>query len=199
MSFRFARQAHSNMKISSQSRTLLLTAALFTLAALSAYAFLWFGIKRANERASLLGNEIEVAERGEQELKAMKTLVSDTKPLREKLDGYFIPADGAVVFFESVEALGAAAGVSVSLESVSVEPLPDSALAETVRVVVRAEGQFAAVLRFLALLETTPHAGQIEQFSFVANAPDKKGSSPWRADVTIRVLKLTAPAARTPS
>ena len=183
------------MKISPQSRTLLVAAVLFTFAAFSAYGFLWLGIKNANERASLFGNEIEIAARGEQELKATKTLVSDTKPLREKLDGYFVSADGAVAFFESLETLGAVAGVSVSLESVSVEPLPDSILAEAVRVVIRAEGTFAAALRFLALVEVAPYAGQIEQFSFAVSAPEGKGANLWRADITIRVLKLTAPAA----
>lgn len=187
------------MRFSSKSTTLLIAAILFNIAALSVYAFLWLGIKGANERASELGNDIVLAVREEQELKATKTLVFDTAPLREKLDGYFVPADGAVAFFESLESLGAEAGVSVSLESVSALPLPDSPFAETVRVVLRAEGPFAAALRFLALLETAPRAGQIEQFSFTASAPEGKKGTLWRIDATLRVLKLTAPAERTAS
>jgi hypothetical protein len=173
-----------------------MTAALFTSAALSVYAFLWWGIKSANERASALGNEIESAAKQEQELKATKTVVSDTALLREKLDRYFVPADGAVAFFESLEELGAAAGVSASIESVSVEPLPDSQIAETMRIVLRAEGSFAATVRFLALLETAPRVGQVEQFSFAASAPEGKERALWRLDATLHVLKLIAPVAQ---
>ncbi len=168
-------------------------AALLNVAALSVYAFLWFGIRGAQVRVSALGNEIESAARAEQELQATKTVISDTQLLREKIDGYFVPAGGAVAFFESLEAQGAETGVSVSLESVSVEPFSDSSLVETVRVVLRAEGSFAATLRFLSLLETAPRAGQIEQFSFAVTAPEGKRGALWRADVTLRVLKLTAP------
>lgn len=187
------------MKFSSQSATLLIAAILCTIAALSVYAFLWFDIKSAHERASELGNEIEAGAKQEQEFKATKTLVSDTAPLRLKLDGYFVPAAGAVAFFESLEKQGLEAGVSVSLESVSVEPLSDSPFAETVRITLRAEGSFAAALRFLGLLEAAPRAGQIEQFSFAVRSPEDKKETTWRLDATVRVLKLTAPAAPAPS
>lgn len=187
------------MKFSSQSTTLLIVALLCTITAFSLYAFLWFGIKSANERASELGNEIEAGVKRAQEFKTTKTLVSDTAPLRLKLDGYFVPADGAVAFFESLEEQGFEAGVSVSLESISVEPPSDSPLAETVRIVLRAEGPFAATLRFLALLEAAPRAGRIEQFSFAVRNPEDKKEITWRLDATVRVLKLTAPAAHTPS
>lgn len=175
----------------------MIVAALCNVVALSVYGFLWWGIKSANEHASELGNEIESATKQEQEITAMKTLAADTAPLREKLDGYFMPSGGAVAFFESLESQGALVGVSVSLESVSVEPLSDSQIAETVRVVVRAEGSFASALRFLALLETAPRAGQVEQFSFAANAPEGTEGTVWRLDATLRILRLIAPAAHT--
>lgn len=182
---------------SSKSKTLFIAAVLLNVVAAAAYSFLWFGIKAANERFSRLGEEIELADKQKKELVLVRALVSDTAQLRAKLDSYFISNDGAVSFFESLEAQGNATGASVSIESISVLPVSDSSPFESIRIVARAEGSFAAVLRSLALFEMTPRAAWIEQVSFgVRDLEMKTRASLWRADVTIRVLKLKAPAAQ---
>ncbi|MEK7207916.1 MAG: hypothetical protein AAB699_00015 [Patescibacteria group bacterium] len=171
-----------------KTRIFLVIAAAAALAAAGACVFLFVQIKEKNERVSALHNEIELAAREEQVLAGQKTLLRDTAKLREELRRYFVSPDGAVAFFELLESVGARAGVTVSIESVEAEARAETSRVEELTLVLSAVGRWEDTLRFLGLLELMPLRLSIVQTALAR--VEGAHASLWRADLSLRVLKL---------
>ena len=167
----------------STSKRLLLLTALLSAGAAVLFGFLFFQIKSANERASELQNGIELQEKQESARKSVKAAVTETAALREKLNTFAVPKEGAAEFLELLESAARRIGVVPSILSASEEPMPDSDKYENLRVILTASGAWEGVVRFLGALESVPYEAAVEQALL---SHTEKGN--WRIDATIRVL-----------
>lgn len=175
--------------INKTSRNHLLVAALLALAAATVYGVFFAQVKEKNEHISALTNAIAQSAEQEQRLLSVKALVFETAPLREKLAGYRIAKDDAVSFITGLETLGRETNVSVTIASVEVAPRTAEGV-ENLRLVVRFEGSWSDVVRYLGLLELLPLEGRVEQALIARkSAGDEKNPSLWRGDATLLMLK----------
>lgn len=179
------------MRLQSNSRKILIAAASFAALAAFTYGALFWGLKKKNERVSVLINQIEQNAEQETALTSLKKFVAETATLREKLPGYRVSADGTASFIETLEALGRETGAAVAIESVERVKRPASDTAEDLRLAIHFEGGWQTVVRFLGLLELLPSEIKIEQafLSRKAALGEKTASSLWRGDVTLLALK----------
>lgn len=177
----------------SKSKKYLFTAALFALAAAVLYSFLFLQIKQKNRHISALLHTIEQSATEEQRLVSLKMLVSETVSMREKLGSYRVAKDDAVAFISELEALGREIGLAVTTISVEVSPREGAHDgSENLRLVLRFEGGWGDVVRYLGLLELLPVEGSIEQALLTRKSTEDKASpSLWRGDATLVVLKET--------
>lgn len=174
--------------VTRKTKRLLLVAALCNLAAAAAFALLFWQVRVKNERVSDLVNQIELQAKQEQALESARTLLLGTAGLRESLGAYFVPKDGTVAFLEALEELGRRSGVLPAVTSVEQEPFSGKQ-AQKLKVAVRGEGSWPAVLRFVGLVELYPAGSRVEQLAISRFSPGGSSTGPWRADVILRVLQ----------
>lgn len=171
------------------TKFLLTLAAALAAAALIAYTLLWFLFVGEQGRAVALAgklNEVEQARAGDASL---ATLLSETAPKRALADALFVGANGAVGFLKELEQVGASTGVKTTVVKVAKKEGEETALAgaglETLTVAIEAEGGFAGVHRFLALVERLPRPIILSRVSF---AQGEKGA--WNGVFELEVLKI---------
>lgn len=155
------------------SKILALFACIAVLLAAFLYGALWAIFIR--ERAALTTEASArsglVARRTENS--GLETLLAETAAKRAAVDALFVEAGGAPAFLEALERAGMEAGVRTTVVNVvqsggdtgDVERRARAGIGE-ISVTLEGEGDFAAVLRFLALLEAFPRPATLARASF---------------------------------
>lgn len=113
----------------------------------------------------------------------LKKGLSDTVAAQKSLDSYFISQDDFVPFVEKIEALGAHAGVALTVESAA---LTDSN--RTLALTLFATGTFEQALYFLSLLESFPSKITFERAwvaKSAANREPQTARAPWEGRFTV--------------
>ncbi len=177
----------STQTIGKKSKELLLITLLLNIAAFGWYGFLFAEIKAKNERISDLVNRIEAESAAGDTLSSQKMLAVETSALREKLFGYSVAREGAVSFIELLEATGNEVGAHIIIESVSTKERADFPQVEDLRFALAVTGTWPAVVRLLGLFELLPYEMRVEQA--VLSKVGSSGGDPWRADLSLTVLK----------
>lgn len=165
---------------------LLIVILLLNISAGGCYIFLFREIKAKNEHISGLVNQIEAEANKENMQNSMKTLIVETAPLREKLDGYVIGQESAVSFLELLERIGSDVGAAVDIESVGEDELQQGEF-ESLRLMLKVNGEWSEVVRFLGLLELLPVEGKVKQVT--VSRSDGENEEPWQGALTFIVLK----------
>lgn len=112
-------------------------------------------------------------------LKSLETLLNKAAPERKELDTHFATRENAVPFLDTIENLARRAGANP--EVISIDETPDK---NSLIVIVRAEGSWSAVYKFLRLLENSPY-----ELEFIAADISKKPeSADWEASFKIKLL-----------
>lgn len=157
--------------------------------ALIAYALLWFFFVGEQERAAVLAGKLTDAEQARIGDASLKTLLSETAQKRARADALFVGRDGAVAFLKELEQVGVSAGVKTTVVKVAKKEGEETTLVgaglETLTVAIEAEGGFAGVHRFLALVERLPRPITLSRVSF---AQGEKGG--WNGVFELEVLKI---------
>lgn len=113
------------------------------------------------------------------ELKSLDTLLKNAEAERKELDTHFATRENVVPFLDSIEDLARRAGASP--EVVSIDETPDK---NSLFVIIRAEGSWSAVYKFLELLENSAY-----ELEFIAADIGKKPeSADWEASFKIKLL-----------
>ena len=139
------------MKLSkTQIRTVV--AAIVALAFLGAYATLFMVIKNKNNRISELRNQVDIEIRKDQRLHSIKQLIADLDKDIEQIDTYFVSEDGVVDFLERLESVGSTSGISVGVNSVSVnEGVGNNLPYEFLRVEFVSRGTWRSIVQLISL------------------------------------------------
>jgi hypothetical protein len=153
------------------------------------YVFLFNTIKTNATEASLLSNQLDLEVRRDQRLRSIKQLTTDLSEELALVDALLVPKDGVVTFLEHIEDLGRSAGVTLTVNSVSVDgTLPTKTSYERLRIEFVASGSWSATTHLLALFETLPYGIVIEQMQL----EQSKGTSrlEWELRVRFTVPKI---------
>ncbi len=134
-------------------------------------------------------------------LQSDRKLSETVRSSKEKLDAYFVPAEGEVAFIERIEKLGKDAQVELEVQGISKNNFQATSFAkvdrktsekwEVISLVVKIKGSWQNILVFMSLAESLPLRIDITRASLQAatGADEKKGSSRWEGVLTIDVLK----------
>lgn len=102
---------------------------------------------------------------------------------RDAIRAYFVSSGTTVAFLEELEATGRSLGSTVSVASVAEVATPRPLL----NVALRIEGSFVSVMRTVGAIEYGPRDIQVTALTIDTDAGAEKGSSMWRATLTLSV------------
>lgn len=178
--------------------TILLTVAIIgALVAGSIYAFFFVSMK--NKTTAVVDLSAQLTQLSGEQTRYRSTtsqLQSDSQKI-EKLSSYFIKESEIVAFTKKIEALGANAGVALSIESL--DPGVTTTGAPFLGFRILAEGRFENIERLLGLLQNFPGKFEWKTVRFVREgeivSPDGKtiattGAPKWRAEVSLAALNF---------
>jgi len=191
------------------TKTLFVISLGFLIVVIVVYGLLFRAMQKSNERIVKYKQEIVQSENRELHQKSLVALVEDIGPSVEKLDSYYVSADGVVSFIEMLEKLGTSSGVAVSIDSVMVGDQggvsPDttaSSTTEKLRLSVSFTGSWKNDIHFETLLENLPYNVFIKNLNLSTSfenttafsTPSVSKKSPpeaeWKGKVVIDVIKL---------
>lgn len=173
------------------TKFLFLLCIMITGAATVAYILLWFLFVKEQWHAATIADGLREAEQARISDASLQTLLSETAPKRAHADALFVGKDGVVAFLKEIEQIGISVGVKTTVvkvtkkEGVEGEAALSSAGVETLMVAIEAEGSFAGVHRFLALLERAPRPITLLHTSL---SQGEKGA--WSGVFELEVLKI---------
>lgn len=167
-------------KVAGDMVLLVLAVGVFVVAA-AAPTYVYLQTRSATEYVREVENTIGDARSREIAARATKQLLSETADARAILESASVPEDGAATFIALLERDAREAGIALSIGAVSVDPKdgPFNAL----KVSLRSSGTFSAVMRLLALVETSPYVGVVDSVSMER---DEKGV--WSSTMLVSVL-----------
>src|SRR3990167_2608633 len=111
--------------LSSNTKRVLIIAALLATFSLGLYGFLFWGVKAKNEMASTLLSEAQSDIEQNEILRSIRTSFAEHEKDIAQLDSYFVARDGVADFIAVVEAESTRAGVKISIGAVSAEGDPN--------------------------------------------------------------------------
>jgi hypothetical protein len=141
------------------------------------YYFLVFKINEA--RGMVIDNKLklEEAERKEDYLLSLKSNISDTSGLREKLNLHFVFEDTIADFLGYIETMGE----NLNLKTTTVSLGIDKGM---LGVGISIDGSFEDIYHFLELCEQMPYHVDMEKVYL------SYGGSNWRADIILKVISF---------
>ncbi len=174
------------MKLSkTQVKVIIIT---FVLALfLSGYGYVFITIKNKNNHISVLQNQIDIEAKKDSRLHSIKSLLADLDKEIEQIDTYFVVDNEVVDFLEDIENLGLIAGVSISVNSVSVdEEITKELPFDLLKVKFVSRGKWSSIIHLVSLLETFSLGIIINE----VRLEKLTDSESWQGNISFSVLKL---------
>ena len=153
--------------------------ALMLGAFVGAYMMLNAATGRVGELTRVFRERAQEADR----VRAVKNALAQTKDDRAALDALLIAPDGIVTFIERIEALGRTAGVSVTVDEITVEPSEESPTSDHLVVRFHASGSWQQVSHLLVLAESLPLPVSLSNVRFETSGGKV---SVWRGTFSIQ-------------
>lgn len=162
---------------------------LIDLVALGLYFGALYFIKVQNETSSGELSAAESLEKKRLSLEAAENLLVEVKEEMEKVNAFFVSADG-VEFFQQIESLAKTAGAQIEIrtESVNTEAIPDQKAFELLTLSIDVSGGWQEVMRFVELVETLPIELKVTNATF--GKVVETSESYWEGGVRLSVVKL---------
>ncbi|MBP6884860.1 MAG: hypothetical protein KBC17_03495 [Candidatus Pacebacteria bacterium] len=156
------------------------------------YVFLYISIQKKGATVATLRAETAALEMQESEIGKLRTNLVSTEIERKQISSYFIEEGDVVPFLETLEGYAKDMGVTLKFNSIAIakDPL-------RLNISLTAEGLFANIYRFTALLETSPYeivfnTAQIE--ALPSEIPTTKGAlippPKWNEQISLSVLSV---------
>jgi Tfp pilus assembly protein PilO len=167
-----------------RNRTIIMTilAAIFAVALWGAFIFSMISLQGEKRMLEAEKNtQLQAATRGVYD-SSLRSLARNTHDARLQLNS--ITGDRDIVnIIETLEEAGESAGLEISIDAVSGGL--DNGILRSIVVAISSEGSFEEATHLLALLESLPAAGMVEQFEIEKS---KVSDSIWQIFVRERVL-----------
>lgn len=154
--------------IKSHSRILIVVA--LALASTTVPYWIFLQIEESNSHSNEILQSIQGAVEQKAKLEATQNLFEETKAFRDKAETMFITQDGVVDLANTLEKFGSQVGVVTTIASLSNTAIDTEKGISQVLANVRAEGTWASMMKFVALVETLPLGFSFDQFSLTAES-----------------------------
>jgi len=173
----------------------IIPSALALVAAVALYAYLYGMVGASADRARLAEDIIGTEQGAQKQSKGLQDEYASTAAARARLPGLFVSAGNAVAFIEALESIGTASGASVSISSISADPLDGAAPGTTgnISADVTAQGSWAEVMRALVLSESLPYQDAIDHIALAggrSNAAGDASKAAWQISYHISALLI---------
>ncbi len=152
----------------------------------AAYYSMFSDIKRRNEHASALGDELAVETRNEQYMLSVERELTSSGADIARVNGSIIPADADVTFIDNFESLARSGGLSIEIKSLALKT-DNQLLASSTKaldIVAQTKGSWSGTYSFLVQMESLPYKIKINKFSVL-----KLDNGIWQSDFDITALK----------
>ncbi len=151
------------------------------------YAFLLWDLAATNEGIEDLAAEAAFHERRYADIQEAAELLGTVEDKTEGLNAYLLARSDQdiVAFIETLESVGADTGVTLDIESPSIQERTDAQEQIEAAFLVAdltVEGAWGSVMRAVALIETLPYSISITEFTITQR------NEAWAASVEIEVL-----------
>lgn len=160
---------------------LLIIAGLAFLASAAVPAYIMVRTAQAKQYIADVEGQIGNARSREAAERSLRQLVADTEAERTALRSYALEQGAAAALIELLERDARTAGIAFDIGGVSVDP-KDGPF-DVLKVSMRGEGSFAAVMRLLSLIETIPYASTVDSAVL-----ERDPSGRWSGTFTLGVL-----------
>lgn len=144
-------------------------------------AYLMARTARAMQYIADVEGQIGSARSREAAERSLRQLVADTEAERAALRSHSLAQGSAAALIELLERDARSAGIAFEIGGVSVDP-KDGPF-DVLKVSMRGQGSFTAVMRLLSLIETIPYASTVE-----AAALERGVNGRWSGTFTLGVL-----------
>jgi Tfp pilus assembly protein PilO len=171
---------------------------LLTILLFVAIFALFQNIKNEDENASQTQNEINLSEKQNQYSVSLRESLQNSNSNIAKVSGSILSSDGDVAFIEQLENVAKENGVSITIDSLSVENIPNitSNNLTSFKIRAEAEGDWNGMMAFLTKLESLPYVARVEKLD-LANSSDNPlsqttpatSAQSWQSVFEIRVLQ----------
>lgn len=153
------------------------------LVSVAVYGIFFLMVSKHKTDHIALSTERAEARAHKESLQKLMRVLDETSTERESLKGRFIEEDGVIDLLGLVETLGREQGVSLTTDSLTVQP--GNSYFETLVIKISVEGQYAQVLGMLSLLEALPY-----QTVIYRTQVQRVETGDWRGVYEIGVTKF---------
>lgn len=141
-------------------------------------------------KADVVELEARELERKTEQLVSVKSTLRDALPSVEAVNAALIDEDDISSFIDELEALGADTGVSITIGSISVDPIPKVQSMKRLSVRATINGEWDKIMTFSSLIESLPEAISIDSFA-ASKTPSQDGQSSWSSTIELSVFIRT--------
>lgn len=155
-------------------------------------------IRLKNENISSISQELLTKTDKQEYLLTTERLIENISSDLKKVDSYIVARDGDVGFIEELESLARENGLTISIDSLSVEDSKDleASGVTTLKIRAKTKGRWSGTYTLLSQLESLPYRISVNNFSAVDTTDIPVGgkrpttpSSNWQSSFEIQVLK----------
>jgi hypothetical protein len=180
---------------------LLIFAISVTLFVSALYGYIYFLVHTTADRAVLARDIVRAEALTKDQEQKLAVAYDATVADRARLGSFFIPYDSIVLFIESIESLGTQAGSTVTLTTITSDPL-DGAPAGTlgnIHAQVDAHGSWESVMRTLQLAELMPYNSVLRDVRLDSSSVTvgKEVKRVWHLSFVMDVSTIATPSAKT--
>ncbi len=177
-------------------KTMLIVTGLLVIGLLAGQYFLYMQIKKENEHISLLESELSQEDSKQEYLLSMQRTLQNIKPDITNINNSIVPAGGDVAFIESLESYAKLNGLTITIDSLTLEEDASYVPIASVSLKIKAKttGTWSGTYAFIATLESLPFKIKInrlnvENTASEAGVPQSKAGENWQGTFEMYVLK----------
>ena len=150
------------------------------------YVFLFMHIRDLQFRLTEIKTELSIVDALEANKLETVALLDKTKEGREEISSYFVSVEDPTPFLELVEALGADAGVTLEVETLSIDAVEAATSTEykdNMKVALLVEGPWESLYHLVWLLEHMPYVATIADATFTLG--NESSESGWGGKIEL--------------
>ncbi len=183
-------------------KKILIFVVLLGVALAFVYYQLFQYIKNTNETASKGEYDVVVSFKKQQYVSSTDKLVFAANPDINKVSNSIVATDGDIVLIEQIESSARSQGITISIDSLSIEddPLLAGSQMTFLKIKAKTKGSWGNTYQFLGEVESLPYQLRIEHFDMLNSQSISDGGSPsapitsknnseWAGLFEMRVLK----------
>jgi Tfp pilus assembly protein PilO len=181
------------MKLKFSTKHILGIVLALDVALVGAYGYAFWLLREQNLKISALNQEVDAQTATDLALSSLQKMLAEAENKVEKIDSFYIAADGVVGFIETIESLAEQSGVTIEVEGVEAQEVDkaSSAFQERVTLRIEARGQWSDIYRFILLVENLPVNAKINGSNLERlDSPDPGGRHEWKGEFSVSALKL---------